>query len=50
MGLKKLSILVLVAVFCGCEAQKVAQPQGPIQKKSSKEARAGNTAMPNEPP
>jgi len=48
MSLKKLSVFVLIGAFCGCEAEKKPEPQGPVIKKN-KETQKGNTAIPNEP-
>ncbi len=51
MGYSKLTILALAAVFCGCEAQKVAEPQGPVVQKNKKEAQTNRMrAEVSEPP
>ena len=50
MGLKKFSALLLLAAFCGCEAEKAAAPQGTVVKKNSKEAMKSGSATPSEPP
>lgn len=48
MSLKRLSVLLLIGAFCGCEGKKAAEPEKPVIKKS-KETQKGNVATPNEP-
>ena len=50
MGLRKISILLLAALFCGCEAQKAAEPAGPAVKKDKKVMQKGGTAEPGDLP
>lgn len=54
MRLKKSTVrllaLGLTICFCGCEAAKPPEPQGPIVKKSVKGAMKSNSAEPLDPP
>ncbi len=47
MGCKKLSIILLAAVFCGCESQKAPEPQGPVVQKNKKESQANRMRIDN---
>jgi hypothetical protein len=49
MNFTKFATLLLALAFIGCEAKKAPEPQGPVQKKSTKEANKGNIATVNEP-
>lgn len=49
MSFKKLSVLLLIGAFCGCEGQKPAEAEKPVIKKNNKEAQKGNVATVNEP-
>lgn len=51
MEYKKLLVVLFAAVLCGCEAQKVAEPQGPVVQKNKKEAASNRMRMDvSEPP
>ena len=48
MSLKKLSVLLLIGAFCGCETKNAPEPEKPVIKKN-KETQKGNVATPTEP-
>jgi hypothetical protein len=50
MSLKKFGILVLALTFCGCEAQKAAEPDKVPVSKDTPAQMKGNVATVSEPP
>lgn len=48
MSLKKLSVVLVLCAFCGCEGKKAAEPEKPVIKKN-KDTQKGNIATPTEP-
>jgi hypothetical protein len=51
MGLRKLSMFLLIAVFFGCEAEKPAESKAPVVQKDMKAAQnTGSRASVSEPP